>query len=133
MCLLMGGELPGRADADSHVEGHGERDRRGHLVADEGLDGRLLTGGDLKEEFVVNLDEEARGQAGLGQGVGDVHHGDLDNVCGTALDRGIEGGALGHLAALAVRGAQVGQVAASPEHRLGVAVGTRMPSCAARP
>ena len=51
----MGGELPRRADADGDVQGDGQRDRRCHLGPDELFDGLLLAGGDLEEEFVVDL------------------------------------------------------------------------------
>ena len=119
-------QLPRRTDSNSDIQGNGEHDRRRHLLSNEGFDSLLFTGCDLEEEFVVDLHEEARGQVGLEQGGGDIHHGDLDNIGGTALDRRVEGGAFGHLSALAVGGAQVGQVASATEHGLRVAVGASL-------
>ncbi len=65
-------KLPGPPDSDSNIERNGELHGRRHLVANDRLERRGLSRSDLKEQFVVDLHEEARLQAGLGQGVENI-------------------------------------------------------------
>src|SRR5699024_7643400 len=51
------GVVPGAPEADRHVEGDVHRHGRDHLRPDELLDPLRLSGGDLDDELVVDLQE----------------------------------------------------------------------------
>ncbi len=56
---LVPGFVPCPADTDAHVERHRERVGPAHLLADERLEGLPLPLGDLQDELVVDLQEQA--------------------------------------------------------------------------
>ncbi|CAK7285478.1 hypothetical protein SGPA1_31351 [Streptomyces misionensis JCM 4497] len=115
--------LPVGAHADRDVEGGAQVHGVGHLVPDDLLDGGALAGGDLQDDFVVDLEQHPGLQFRGSQRVVHLEHGDLDDVGGRALDRRVEGHALGGLAALAVVAVEVGQIAAAAEEGRRVARG----------
>ncbi len=55
----MGRFVPGQAGADRDVERNVELVGGTHLAAHEVLDGLMLARGDLEDEFVVNLQQQA--------------------------------------------------------------------------
>src|SRR5690606_17445537 len=74
----------------------------GHLGADDVLGGAPLPRRDLEQQLIVDLQEDARGEALVAQRAVDAEQGDLHDVGGAALDRGVQGRALGVLAQDAV-------------------------------
>jgi hypothetical protein len=69
----------------------------------------------------VDLEDQPAGHRGLFQGRLDADQGDLEDVGGQALDAGVHGLALARLADAEVGRRQLGDLAAPPEQRLGVA------------
>ena len=122
----MGGLAPGAPPPDSDVQGDRELGRPAHLILEEGFDGSGFPGRDLNQEFVVDLKEDAASEPLLIERTVDVDHGLFDDVGRAALDGGVEGRPLGHFTTLTVVAGEVGQVAATAEHRLGVAIATRL-------
>ena len=114
----VGGLAPGRPAPHRDLQGHGQLHGPPHLVAHDPLDLVGVAGGDLQEELVVDLEQDAGGGARPGQRVGDVDHRLLDDVGRAALDGGVEGRPLGHLAQPAVVAGQIRQVAAALEFML---------------
>ena len=68
----------------------------------------------------MDLQEDPAAQPSGSDASVDAEHCDLHDVGRRALNRGIEGHSLCHLAALTVLAVQVGQVPAPARHRLGV-------------
>ena len=98
----MGGLTPGPPSSDSDVQGDRELCGPAHLLLEEVLDRLGLSGRNLDEELVVDLQKNAACQCLLAQRTVDVNHGLLDDIGGAALDGGVEGGPLSHLTALPV-------------------------------
>ena len=73
----------------------------------------------LEDEFVVYLQQHARGETFAGEAGLDVQHRQLDDVGGRSLDGGVQRHPLGHFPALTIRGVEVGQVPPTPQDRLG--------------
>ena len=61
--------------------------------------------------------DDAAGLA-LADGLSDADHGDLDQICGRALERSVDGGALGKAALVGVLAVDVGNGAHAAEERL---------------
>ena len=72
-------------------------------------------GDDVEEEFVVDLEGHAGAEFALGDGGVDAEHGELDEVGGGALQRRVDGGALGEAAHVGVAGLDVGDGADAAE------------------
>ena len=73
----------------------------------------------FEQQLVVNGEDHPRAAAGHGRQRGvDVDHRALQDVGGGALDREVDGDALGFAAHLPVAAVQVGHQPAPPEHRL---------------
>ena len=92
--------------------GHTPLDQLAHLVE--------LGGDDVEYQFVVHLHYHARAQSAplhLGEY---PHHGHLDDVCGSALDGGIDGIALGIRPHGRAARRDVGQIAATPHAGQGI-------------
>ena len=70
----------------------------------------------------MHLQQHPGLEPGRGDGFVDVNHGDLDDVGGAALDRGIQRGAFGGLPELTVAAVQFRQIASAAQHRRGEAV-----------
>ena len=94
-----------------------------HDVADHGGEALDFVDGALKVQFVVYLQDHVGGKAFLFQAAAYAGHGDLDDVGGGSLHGVVHGGALAEAARVAVGGAQLGDMALSPEHGLSIAVG----------
>lgn len=103
-------------------EGYGEGAGRLHLFDDKLLYPTLLFGHDGEVEFVVYLEYHLRAQAFGFHATVDAYHGYFDDVGGGALYGGVDGVALGKVADDGVVGVDVGQVAATVEQGLGIAV-----------
>ena len=110
--LSMRGLVPAVAGADGHVEGDLQLRGTAHLLAHQRLEGLALAGEDLEDQLVVDLEQHPRPQPGLDGRLVHAQHRHLDQVGCGALDRGVEGHPLCHLATLAVVGGEVGQVTA---------------------
>ena len=80
-----------------------------------------LVGGDLEDDLVVHLEDQAASQALVLQRLVEPHDRDLEDVGGQALDAGVHGLALAGLADAVVGDDSSGIMAASAEQRLGVA------------
>ena len=89
----------------------------------------------FEDELVVDLEEHLRAQAALRQLGVDAVHGDFDDVGRGALDGHVDGDALGGGAHHGVVGVDLGDVASTAHHRLGVAPAraSRRRSCRATP
>ena len=72
-------------------------------------------GDDVEEEFVVDLEGHAGAEFAAGDGGVDADHGELDEVGGGALQRGVDGGALGEAAHVGVARLDVGDGADAAE------------------
>ena len=93
-----------------------------HLLADQRLDGARARRGRPRSTSSSCTCSSIRERRPASRSARvDAEHGDLDDVGGRALDRGVERHPLGHLAALPVVAGEVGQVAAAAEDRLGEA------------
>ncbi len=75
----------------------------------------------LEDHLVVHLQDEAAGEVARLEGVVEAHQRHLEDVGGQALDAGVHGLALPGLADAEVRRAELGDLAAAAEQRLGVA------------
>ena len=84
----MGGLTPSASPADGNVQRNRELGRLFHLLLEEILDRLGLSGRDLDQELIVDLQKDAAAQCLLAQRTVDVDHGLLDDVGGTALDGG---------------------------------------------
>ena len=84
-----------------------------HPVLHDFEDALLFGQVEIEDEFVVDLKEKFRAPVFVAGDARDLHHGDLDQVGGGALDRHVDGVALGGGAHGGVGGAEVGQVAAA--------------------
>jgi hypothetical protein len=71
--------------------------------------------GDFEEQFVVDLQDHARLELALGELAVDGDHGQLDEVGGGALQRRVDGGALGEAALVGVAALDVGDGRTRPK------------------
>ena len=78
----------------------------------------------VEVEFVVYLHYHLRVQLSFCQSAVDTHHGEFDDVGGGALYGCVDGVAFGEGAHGGIARVDVGQIAASAEHSLGVAAFT---------
>ena len=101
--------------AETHLdrEGHLQREGALHPVNDQGREVLDLATGGLEDELVVHLQDHAALHAA--HLLVDMHHGDLDDVGGAALDGGVDGDALGALAFVEVARGDLRDAAPSPQ------------------
>ena len=88
-----------------------------HLGADQGFDFGGFIGGNFEEQFVVDLQDHARFELALGELAVDGDHGQLDEVGGGALQRRVDGGALGEAALIGIAALDVGNGTDAAEER----------------
>src|SRR5579864_4208718 len=85
------------ADFDVNFEGYAQLRCGAHVLTQQRNQRRHLTLGCLQEELVVHLQQHARAQTGLANGVVDQDHRLLHDVRGRALQRHVDGHALRRL------------------------------------
>src|SRR5699024_3477917 len=117
---LVARDAPVLAHADRDVEGDGQLGRSAHVLPQDGFHLFPLAGRDFHDEFVVDLQQHPRGEAGAREGPGHFDHRHLDDVRRGPLDGGVQRRSLRHFPALAVIGGEVGQVAAPAQEGFGV-------------
>ena len=93
-----------------------------HVVGDECAELLFFRAIEVEDEFVVDLDEEARAQVEALYVVVYAHHGYLYHVGGGALHGHVDGVAFGEGASGGVAGVDVGEVAPATEECACVAV-----------
>ncbi|VTR68523.1 hypothetical protein DESC_710019 [Desulfosarcina cetonica] len=92
------------------LQGHGQVPDPFHLPAHQGL-GRLeLLGRNLEDDFVMHGKQHGGLHAIFPQGAIYMDHGQLDQIRGRSLDRGVDGGAFGKLAHGTIAAGDVGQL-----------------------
>ena len=89
-----------------------------HFFDDQLRKGLHLVREGIEDEFVVDLQDHAAAQSFSLQPALDADHGQLDDVSGRPLDRGVDGIALGQGADGLVAGSDVRQVAPTAEQGL---------------
>ena len=110
-------------DVDGDFGGEAvERERVLHVVGDEVAELLFFGAVEVEDEFVVDLDEEARAEVEALYVVVYAHHGYLYHVGGGALHGHVDGVAFGERACVVVARVDVGEVAAATEECACVAV-----------
>ena len=104
---------PTGAVAHFDDDGDGEGEGGAHDAADEIGERFEFLGGEFEEEFVVDLEDHAGAEAGGAEFAVHVDHGELDHVCGGALDGSVDGGAFGGFADGGVGAGDVAERAAA--------------------
>src|SRR6266436_2649744 len=84
---------PVGADSDFYHQRHGEGVSFFHELAHQGAHDVKFGFGDFEDQFVVHLEGHAGPQVALAESGVDTDHGELDQVRGGALQRGVDGGA----------------------------------------
>src|SRR5271165_973670 len=108
---------PVRSHAEINLQRHFEFEGGFHLVSDELFHGVEFGFGDFEDQFVVDLEQHARLQVALAQVGVDADHGQLDEVGCGALQRSVNGGALGEAAQVPVLAEHVGERTDASEER----------------
>src|SRR6266481_864823 len=93
---------PVGADSDFYHQRHGEGVSFFHELAHQGAHDVKFGFGDFEDQFVVHLEGHAGPQVALAESGVDTDHGELDQVRGGALQRGVDGGAFGEPALVGV-------------------------------
>lgn len=112
---------PGFSYLGIHQKRNRQRDCGFHLLAHQLPH---LLGGSLRcfdNEFIVDLQNELGGGDFFLQAAVHPHHGDLDNICGSALDGGVHRHPFAKGALHPVGGFQLRQGAAAADQRFGIA------------
>src|SRR5438093_1113158 len=117
---------PIRSYPDRDVEGNREPRRAFHLFANQRDHLGDLGFGSLENELVVNLQDDAGAASALGEATIDPHHRRFDQIRCGALDRRVDGGALGKLPRSSFRAREVRYESTPTEERRDVAVCSRL-------
>ena len=82
----MRGRHPIRADPDRNIQRNRHLHRTCHLPTHNLFNPLCFTLSDLHKKLIVDLNQEPGLQLRFRQSLSHIHHRDLDNVRGTALD-----------------------------------------------
>src|SRR5262245_53704757 len=108
------------------LEGHAQRHRVLHAVADDLARRVELALGELEQELVVHLEQHPAGETRVLEPPLERDHRLLDHVRGRALHRRVHRRVLGEGARAGIRGRELGEVALATEHGLDEAVAPRL-------
>lgn len=100
-------------DADFDFDGAFEGEGLGHILGDDSPEVCFFVGCEVKDEFVVDLEEEARVELGLSESLLDADHGEFDHIGGGTLNGHIDGVAFGGGTNSGVTGIDIREGAAS--------------------
>src|SRR5659263_275387 len=107
---------PGLTDAYIDFQRRVKLPGAGHLAAGEFGDGGSFRLGGLEDQLIVDLKDQARGQAFRLQGAIGIDHSDFHDIRGAALDDRVDRQALAQFSHAVLGGAQLGDQAAAAQH-----------------